>query len=192
MHCPRNCDFQALKRLLRYIKGTIDFGLPITKGGLRLRTYVDADWAADSSDRKSISGFCTFLGHNLISWSVKKQTTVARSSTEAEYRSLSAATSDVLWIRRLAAEFGISSTGPTTIYCDNTSAIALAHNPVFHARTKHIEIDYHFISEHIKQGAIRVDHISTNDQIADILTKSLSTTQFSTLRSKLTIHSRNA
>ncbi|PKU63581.1 Retrovirus-related Pol polyprotein from transposon TNT 1-94 [Dendrobium catenatum] len=192
MHHPRNCDFHALKRLLRYIKGTIEFGLPIAKGDLRLNTYVDADWAADPTDRKSISGFCTFLGHNLISWSVKKQTTVARSSTEAEYRSLSAATSDVLWLRRLAAEFGISSTGPTVIHCDNTSAIALAHNPIFHARTKHIEIDYHFISEHIKQGAIQIEHISTNDQIADILTKPLSTTQFTTLRSKLTIHSRNA
>ncbi|KAI0500644.1 hypothetical protein KFK09_018860 [Dendrobium nobile] len=77
MHHPRNCDFQALKRLLRYISGTLDFGLPLTIGDLCLRTYTDADWAADTTDRKSISGFCTFLGHNLISWSVKKQTTVA-------------------------------------------------------------------------------------------------------------------
>ncbi|KAI0530614.1 hypothetical protein KFK09_000159 [Dendrobium nobile] len=89
MHQPRNCDFLALKRLLRYVKGTTGFGLPITKGSLRLHSYSDADWATDPIERKSMSGYCRFLGPNLISWSVKKQTTVARSSTEAEYLSLS-------------------------------------------------------------------------------------------------------
>ncbi|KAI0493267.1 hypothetical protein KFK09_027543 [Dendrobium nobile] len=92
-----------------------------------------------------MSGYCTFLGPNLISWSVKKQTTVARSSTEAEYRSLSSAISEVLWIRRLAAELLILQSQATILHCDNTSAIALANNPVLHARTKHIEIDHHFI-----------------------------------------------
>ncbi|XP_020675781.1 uncharacterized protein LOC110094795 [Dendrobium catenatum] len=95
MHQPTIQDFQSLKRLLRYIKGTVTFNIPITKGPMILRTYTDADWASDASDRKSISGFCT-LGPNLISWSVKKQVTVAKSSTEADYRSLSAATSDVI------------------------------------------------------------------------------------------------
>ncbi|PKU77095.1 Retrovirus-related Pol polyprotein from transposon TNT 1-94 [Dendrobium catenatum] len=187
MHQPRNSDYRDLKRLLRYIKGTITYGLPLTLGNLRLCTYIDADWASDATDCKSISGFCTYLGNNLISWSVKKQTTVAKSSTEAEYRSLSSATSEVLWLRRLANELLIPQHQPTTIFCDNTSAIALANNPVFHARTKHIEIDYHFISGHIKQGAIRVHHLSTTDQIADILTKPLSISRFSILRAKLTI-----
>ncbi|KAI0492722.1 hypothetical protein KFK09_026998 [Dendrobium nobile] len=191
MHQPRNCDYLALKRILRYIRGTLELGLPLTTGDLCLRTYTDADWAADLTDWKSISGFCTFLGNNLISWSVKKQTTVARSSTEAEYRSLSAATSDILWIRRLADEFHINQTRPTTIYCDNTSAIALAHIPVFHARTKHIEIDYHFIRGHIQTGNINIAHIFSTDQIADILTKPLPITHFNLLRSKLTIRSQN-
>ncbi|XP_028547978.1 uncharacterized protein LOC110101801, partial [Dendrobium catenatum] len=163
MHAPRNSDYTALKHLLRYLKGTIDFGLPIAPGALQLRCYTDADWAADVTDRKSVSGFCTFLGPNLISWSVKKQNTVARSSTEAEYRSLSAATSDVLWIRRLANDLGIPQTSPTTIHCDNISAIALANNPIFHARTKHIEIDHHFILGHLQQRHISIAHIYVSD-----------------------------
>ncbi|PKU62931.1 Retrovirus-related Pol polyprotein from transposon TNT 1-94 [Dendrobium catenatum] len=191
MHHPRNCDFQAIKRLMRYIKGTLSFGLPLITGDLSLRSYTDADWAANPTDRKSISGFCTFLGPNLISWSVKKQTTVARSSTEAEYRALSSATTDTLWLRRLATDFNIPQLTPTTIYCDNMSSIALAHNPVFHARTKHIEIDYHFISGHIQQGNITVTHIASEDQISDILTKSLPINRFYSLRSKLTIRDQN-
>ncbi|PKU78648.1 Retrovirus-related Pol polyprotein from transposon TNT 1-94 [Dendrobium catenatum] len=191
MHQPTTQDFQALKRLLRYIKGTVSYGLPITTGDLTLRTYTDADWASDSSDRKSISGFCTFLGPNLVSWTVKKQVTVAKSSTEAEYRSLSAATSDVIWLRRLVEELDLPQSSPTPIYCDNTSAIAIARNPVFHARTKHIEIDYQFIRQHIKNGAISITHISSDAQIADILTKSFSIARFQNLRHKLTIRSPN-
>ncbi|PKU62264.1 Retrovirus-related Pol polyprotein from transposon TNT 1-94 [Dendrobium catenatum] len=191
MHMPTILDFQALKRLLRYVKGTLSFGLPLTTGDLTLRTYTDADWASDSSDRKSISGFCTFLGPNLISWSVKKQVTVAKSSTEAEYRSFSAATSDVIWLRRLTEELGLSQPSPTQIFCDNTSAIALARNPVFHARTKHIEIDYQFIRQHLMHGAISITHIPSEEQIADILTKSFSACRFHNLRHKLTIRSQN-
>ncbi|PKU68788.1 putative mitochondrial protein [Dendrobium catenatum] len=191
MHNPRNCDYQALKRLLRYVKGSIDYGLPLITGALNLSSYTDADWAANSTDRKSMSGYCTFLGPNLISWSVKKQTTVAHSSTKAEYRSLAAATSNILWIRRLPTDLDVPTTSPTPIHCDNTSTIALANNPIFHARTKHIEIDYHFISDHIRQGNIWVDHVCTNDQLADILTKALPINRFQLLRSKLTIHSKN-
>ncbi|XP_020692005.1 uncharacterized protein LOC110106436 [Dendrobium catenatum] len=98
MHAPTDRHFQMLKRFLRYIKGSLDIGLPISPGNLTLPTYVDADWASDCSDRKSVSGFCTYLGNTLISWSVKKQATIAKSSTEAEYRSLSAAASDVIWL----------------------------------------------------------------------------------------------
>ncbi|XP_020700446.2 uncharacterized protein LOC110112530 [Dendrobium catenatum] len=133
MQHPTDQDFQDLKRLLRYINGTLSYGLPISLGSLELHSYSDADWASDSSDRKSISGFCTFLGPNLISWTVKKQATVAKSSTEAEYWALSAAISEVIWLCRLAAELHLPQPSPTTIHCDNTSAIAIAKNPVFHA-----------------------------------------------------------
>ncbi|PKU72758.1 putative mitochondrial protein [Dendrobium catenatum] len=102
MQSPTDHDFQNLKRILLYVKGTITHGLPIIPGDTTLHTFTDADWASDLTDRKSISGFCTFMGSNLLSWSVKKQITVAKSSTEAEYRALSAATTDNLWLRRLA------------------------------------------------------------------------------------------
>ncbi|KAI0496461.1 hypothetical protein KFK09_022778 [Dendrobium nobile] len=192
MHSPTNADFLSIKRILRYLQGTKSYGLPLLSGNMQLTTYVDADWASDSLDRKSITGFCSFIGSTLVSWCVKKQVTVAKSSTEAEYRALSSATSDILWLRRLLAEFGLSQPSPTSIFCDSTSAIALAHNPVFHARTKHIEIDYHFISHHIQHGAIAVHHINSLNQTADILTKPLSPTRFAELRDKLTICSSNA
>ncbi|XP_020674351.1 uncharacterized protein LOC110093716 [Dendrobium catenatum] len=108
MQTPTTADFIQLKRILHYIKGTSSFGLPITPGDTSLQTYTDADWAADIADRKSISGICTFMGPNLLSWSVKKQVTVAKSSTEAEYRALSAATSEVIWLRRLAEELQLA------------------------------------------------------------------------------------
>ncbi|XP_020674288.1 uncharacterized protein LOC110093670 [Dendrobium catenatum] len=187
MHNPTIYDYMRLKRLLRYLRGTQHLGLPISKGSMELTTYCDADWASDTTDRKSITGFCTFLGNNLISWSVKKQTTVSKSSTEAEYRALASALSDVIWLRRLLLDFQIHLDQPTTIFCDNISALALAHNPVFHARTKHIEIDHHFISDHIQKNTIVAAHINSDDQPADILTKPLSTSRFITLRNKLTI-----
>ncbi|XP_020686945.1 uncharacterized protein LOC110102803 [Dendrobium catenatum] len=187
MHCPTTSDFKRLKRLLRYIRGTHDYGLPITTGPLTLTTYSDADWASNIDDRKSITGFCSYLGPNLISWSVKKQSTVAKSSTEAEYRALAAATSDVIWLRQLLHDFHASQPAPTMIFCDNISAIALSRNPIFHARTKHIEIDHHFISDHINRKAIEVAHINSADQPADILTKPITGKRFSELRTKLTI-----
>ncbi|KAI0522814.1 hypothetical protein KFK09_005199 [Dendrobium nobile] len=187
MHDPANHHTLLLKKLLRYIKGTAEFGLPITRSNLLLRTFADADWASDPLTRKSTSGFCTFLGDTLVSWTVKKQTTVSRSSTESEYRALASATTDTIWINKLLADFRIPHLQPVDIFCDNTSTIVLANNPVFHARTKHIEIDQRFVRDHIQQETIRLLPISTIDQIADILTKPLATQRFKYLRSKLTI-----
>ncbi|PKU81304.1 Retrovirus-related Pol polyprotein from transposon TNT 1-94 [Dendrobium catenatum] len=187
MHDPLPPHFYLLKRLLRYIRGTLHYGLPITKTNLTLKSFSDADWAGDPLTRKSISGYCSFLGETLISWTVKKQRTVSRSSTESEYRALAALTTDIVWLRRLLTEFGISQSYPTDLYCDNMSAIALANNPMFHSRTKHIEIDQKFLRDHIQQNNIRLHPISTIDQVADIFTKSLSTPRFTTLRSKLTV-----
>ncbi|PKU65510.1 Retrovirus-related Pol polyprotein from transposon TNT 1-94 [Dendrobium catenatum] len=189
MHCPTVSDFKRLKRLLRYIKGTQTHGLPITPSPLILTTFADADWASNTEDRKSITGFCSYLGSTLISWSVKKQSTVAKSSTEAKYRALAAATSDVIWLKRLLNDFSAPQSKPTPIFCDNVSAIALSNNPIFHARTKHIEIDHHFISDHIQRQAIAITHINSFDQPADILTKPLTGNRFANLRSKLTITS---
>ncbi|XP_020704869.2 uncharacterized protein LOC110115833 [Dendrobium catenatum] len=192
MHQPTDQSQAILKRLLRYINGTIHFGLPITRGNLQLTSFSDSDWASDTSDRRSITGYCTFLGNTLVSWCVKKQPTVAKSSTEAEYRSLASATSDIIWLRRLLAEFQVSVSSPTSLSCDNISALALANNPVFHARTKHIEIDYHFIRDRILSNEISVHHISSLDQPADLLTKPLSTSRFQMLCNKLTITSHES
>ncbi|PKU86195.1 putative mitochondrial protein [Dendrobium catenatum] len=189
MHSPQTEHMFLLKRLLRYIQGTAAFGLPITKLDLRLTTYSDADWASDPVTRKSTSGYCTFLGATLVSWTVKKQTTVSRSSMESEYRALTAATADTIWLKRLLSDFLVNHDAPVDLHCDNTSAIALAQNPVYHACTKHIEIDHRFLREHIGNNHLRLLPIKTDDQIADILTKTVSTPRFKKLRDKLTVSS---
>ncbi|PKU78407.1 Retrovirus-related Pol polyprotein from transposon TNT 1-94 [Dendrobium catenatum] len=185
MHNPHQVHFEQLKRLLRYVNGTISYGLSLSRGSMELHCYADSDWAGDSTDRKSVSGYCNFIGNSLISWQVKKQSTVARSSTEAEYRSLAIAASEVIWLRRLLSDFNLPPQAPMPLYCDNTSAIALANNPVFHARTKHIEVDCHFIRDCIQTKQIIVHHLATQDQIADLFTKSLPIKRFKFLSSKL-------
>ncbi|KAI0508127.1 hypothetical protein KFK09_014261 [Dendrobium nobile] len=129
MQNPTIDHFEALKRLLRYLQGTIHTGLPLFRDKPTLRSYADTDWAGDEVDRKSTTGYCNFLGSSLISWAVKKQNAVARSSTEAEYRALATAAADIIWIRRLLQELNLQQIAATTLFCDNTSAIALANNP---------------------------------------------------------------
>ncbi|PKU73081.1 Retrovirus-related Pol polyprotein from transposon TNT 1-94 [Dendrobium catenatum] len=187
MHTPLRHHFQALKHLLRYLRGTVEFGLPINNTSSSLRAYADSDWAGDPINRKSTTGYCIFLGDTLLSWCVKKQPTVARSSTEAEYRALATAATDIVWIWRLLAEFRFINSAPTPLYCDNVSAIALAHNPIFHARTKHIEVDYHFIRDFVKSNSTTVHHINTQDQVADIFTKTLPRLRYNLLHDKLMV-----
>lgn len=188
MHKPLNQHFQLLKRILQYVQGTLHYGLPIFRSHLSLTAFSNSDWAGDHTDRKSTTSYCVFLGQTLISWCAKKQTVVARSSTEAEYRALTSAATEIIWLRRLLTDFDINTNTPTPIYCDNISAIALANNPIYHARTKHIEIDQHFIRACIQDNTITVHHINSTDQPADIFTKSLATNRFQLLRDKLTIH----
>ena len=126
-----------------------------------------------SSGRRSTSGFVFSLGSGAISWSSKKQPTVALSSTEAEYRGAAVAACEAVWLKRILKDLGVPIKDPTSLYCDNLSSIYLARNPVFHARTKHIEVHYHFIRERVLPGDVDVLHISTNLQMADIFTKAL-------------------
>ena len=131
-----------------------------------------ADWAGDPTDRRSTIGYCFLLGSSLISWRSKKQTYVARSNTEAKYRALADTTSGLLWLRWLLENLGVFTSSVTPLYCDNQSVIHIAHNDVFYERTKHIEIDCHFIRYHLVHGALKLISVSFKDQLVDIFTKS--------------------
>ena len=187
MHCPNSVHWTAAKRVLRYLKGTIDLGLWYTKGEQTLQAFCDSDWAGNPDDRRSTTGYGVFFGSCLISWTAKKQSVVARSSTEAEYRALAITTAELYWIRMLLKELHISLPTAPTIWCDNSGALALASNPVFHARTKHIEVDFHFIREKVANRDISLQFIGSYDQPADIFTKGLSLARFCLLRDKLMV-----
>uniref|UniRef100_A0A2N9GQ59 Uncharacterized protein n=1 Tax=Fagus sylvatica TaxID=28930 RepID=A0A2N9GQ59_FAGSY len=186
MSAPRSTHYAAVLRILRYLKGTLFHGLHFSaQSPLTLRAYSDADWAGDPTDRRSTTGYCFLLGSSLISWRSKKQSVVARSSTEAEYRALADTTSELLWLRWLLQDLGVSTSSATPIYCDNRSAIQIARNDVFHERTKHIEIDCHLVRHHLLQGSLQLIFVSSHDQLADIFTKSHPTGRFRDLVSKL-------
>lgn len=174
MHAPRTSHFNALKRILRYIKGTLAHGLHLHKSPSRkLVAYTDADWAGCPDTRRSTSGYCVYLGDNLISWSSKRQLTLSRSSAEAEYRGVANVVSETCWIRNLLLELHVPPTTATLVYCDNVNVVYLSCNPVQHQRTKHIELDIHFVREKVARGHVRVFHIPSRYQIADIFTKGL-------------------
>jgi hypothetical protein len=187
MHAPSSTHWIAAKRVLRYLQGTTNHGLYYTKSPLQLNAFCDSDWAGCPDDRRSTTGFAVFLGDCLISWSAKKQAVVSRSSTEAEYRSLSITTAELFWIRMLFRELGVSLSIPPVLWCDNIGALALASNPVFHARTKHIEVDYHFVREKVLNRDILIKFINTHDQVADVFTKGLPSAHFLVLKVKLMV-----
>jgi hypothetical protein len=136
---------------------------------------MDANWADNVSDRKSTSGFMFSFGSGVISWSSKKQPTIALLSTEAEYKGVAIAACEVIWLKKLLLDLGKSVDAPIVIYCDNISSILLVNDPVYHARTKHIEVHYHFIREKVLAKEIDLIHVSTKDQVTNVFTKALST-----------------
>ncbi|KAJ4746261.1 Gag/pol [Rhynchospora pubera] len=188
MHSPTTTHWIAVKRILRYLKGTLDHGLLFkTSSPLTLHAYSDSDWAGCPDDRRSTSAFCIYLGSNLISWSSKKQPTVSKSSTEAEYRSLALAGAELVWIQYILKELHQSLPQPPLLWCDNIGATYLASNPMFNARTKHVEIDFHFIRERVVAKQLVIKFLCSKDQIADGLTKGLTVARFLEIRNKLMV-----
>ncbi|CAL2235970.1 unnamed protein product [Prunus armeniaca] len=174
MQAPRHHHLSTVCRIIRYILGTPSRGLFfLTSSSLQLQAYSDADWAGCPDIRRSTTGWCMFLGDALISWKCKKQDHVSKSITEAEYRAMSDACSEIIWLRGLLTEFRFSPIHPTPLHADNTSAIQIATNPVYHERTKHIEVDCHSIREAYDHQVITRPHVSTTLQIAEIFTKSM-------------------
>ncbi|GJW36328.1 ribonuclease H-like domain-containing protein [Tanacetum coccineum] len=160
MHDPREPHLNAMKRILRYLRGTTNLGLQLFRSTtLQLIAYSDADWASCPATRRSTSGYCVFLGDNLLTWSSKRQDTLSRSSAEAEYRGVANAVAETSWIRNLLRELHTPLFTATLVYCDNVSVVYMSANPVQHQRTKHIEIDIHFVCDKVAAGHVRVLHV---------------------------------
>lgn len=178
MQTPTTVHLQAAKRLLRYLVGSASQGILLaSSSAAQLTAFCDSDWASCPTTRRSTTGYCIFLGDSPISWKAKKQQTVARSSAEAEYRAMALTTCEVTWLTALLKDLGLKQLPPTIIKCDNKAALAIAANPVLHERTKHVEIDCHTVRDQVKAGNILLQHTSSSDQTADILTKVLPVTQ---------------
>ncbi|KAJ9548353.1 hypothetical protein OSB04_020896 [Centaurea solstitialis] len=188
MAAPCFDHYATVVRILRYLKGTMFHGLHFSsKSLLVLRGFSDSDWDSDMTDRRSTTSYCFFLCDSLISWRSKKQSLTARSSTEAEYRALAETSQELIWLRWLLSDMGTPQTSPTPLCCDNNSAIQIAHNDVFHERTKHIEIDCHFVRQHVVRNIIQLQPISTQDQPTDIFTKAHLPGRFRELITKLNL-----
>lgn len=187
MERPTMLHLNAVKRILRYIKGTMELGLVYMKGtgNYILSGYSDSDLAGNVEDRRSTGGMAFYLDESLITWVSQKQRCVALSSCEAEFMAATAAACQGIWLRNLLGQITDGELRPVTIYVDNKSAIDLAKNPVFHGRSKHIDIRYHFIRECVERGEIVIKHVRTDMQRADVLTKAMTTVKFERMRALL-------
>ncbi|KAJ0622300.1 putative RNA-directed DNA polymerase [Helianthus annuus] len=188
MHKPLVGHLKIALRLLRYLKSCPGKGLLFKRGNnLEVSCYADSDWGKCLQTRKSVSGYCVFLGSNLVSWKSKKQSTVSRSSGEAEYRAMCSATCELIWIVNVLKELNVNCKVPLNLYCDSSAAISIGANPVFHERTKHFELDLFFLREKIASGFIRTVKIDSESQLADVFTKGLSGSQHDVFCERLSL-----
>ncbi|GKB56019.1 retrovirus-related pol polyprotein from transposon TNT 1-94 [Tanacetum coccineum] len=182
---PKESHLVAVKRIFKYLKGTSNLGLWYPKGsGFDLKAYSDSDYAGCNLDRKSTLGGCQILGGKLVCWSAKKQSSVAMSSAEAEYVAATGCCAQALWIKSQLADYDVLY-DKVPLFYDNTSSIAISNNLVLHYRTKHIDIRYHFIRDHILKGDIELHFVPTDMQLADIFTKPLAEPSFTRLVAEL-------
>ncbi|CAL1388176.1 unnamed protein product [Linum trigynum] len=189
MSTPTITHYKYALRIIRYLKTAPATGLFLpSTGSLQLKAFTDSDWAACVETRRSTTGYCVYLGDSLISWKSKKQLTVSRSSCEAEYRALAYTACEIQWLLFLLRDFKVDHPKPALLYCDNQSAIHIAQNPTFHERTKHIELDCHLVREKLQSGILKLLHVSSTHQLADLFTKPLSPAPFLQLFSKLGVH----
>jgi len=198
---PTQIHLNAAKRVLRYLKGSANYELCLgadprntTNSSietydeiLRLHGFSDASWGNDVDTRKSTTGYVFFLSDGVISWGSKKQSTVALSTTEAEYMALTEAAKEAIWLRRILSELGFTRQEPTVVYEDNQPAIALTNNPVHHGRTKHIDIKHHFVRSRVESQEIRVEYVPTDEMVADVLTKPLSGPTFAKMVERMNL-----
>ncbi|KAF5799967.1 putative RNA-directed DNA polymerase [Helianthus annuus] len=188
MHSPNEMHLQLALRLLRYLKQSPGKGLCFKKSdSLNLLGFADSDWDKCLSTRKSVTGFCIFLGNCLVSWKSKKQSTVSRSTAEAEYRAMCSATCELIWLKNLLLELNVQCNLPMSLNCDSQAAISIAANPVFHERTKHFELDLHFLREKVADGVISTVKVDSESQLADLFTKGLGVSQHEEFCKKLTL-----
>jgi hypothetical protein len=184
---PQMRHTQQAKRCFKYLSGTRTLALkfgggPITDTITLGESYSDSDWAGSVDDRRSTTGYIIKINNDTCIWQSKKQATIALSSAEAEYMAVSAAVTEIIWVRSLLKELGFEQHQPSVLRCDNKPAIAIANDDAHHARTKHIDIRHHFIRDHVRRGDVVVDWIPTAQNHADVLTKALSVEVFTRLR----------
>ena len=186
MSSPTVSHWAAIEHILCYLKKAFGLGILYKKHGhTKIECFSDTDWAGYKEDKRSTSGYYVFVRGNLISWKSKKQSVVSWSSSELEYRAMAQSVCEIMWIRQLLMEVGIETSVPAKLWCDNQAVMHIASNLVFHKRTKHIEIDCHFVHEKIQLGLISTEYVKTREQLGDILTKPLSGNQVSYLCNKL-------
>jgi histone deacetylase 1/2 len=188
LQAPRDPHWTAVKRILRFVKFTMGHGLTLRRtSNTLLSAFSDADWAGNMDDRRSTGGHAIFYGGNLVAWAARKQATVSRSSTESEYKAVANATAEIIWVQSLLRELGFPQARIPILWCDNIGATYLSSNPVFHARTKHIEVDFHFVRERVAKKQLQIKFISSKDQVADIFTKPLPLPAFEACRRNLNL-----
>ncbi|XP_043699987.1 uncharacterized mitochondrial protein AtMg00810-like [Telopea speciosissima] len=188
MQAPTEGHMELVEHILQYLKSSPGRGILMQKNGhTKIEGYTDADCASNPTDRRSTTGLCTFVGGNIVTWKSKKQNVVARSSVEAKYRAMASAASEIVWLRLLLKELGCdSSSCPTNLFCDNQRTTRIASNPVFHERTKRIEVYNHFVRENVQDKTIETPYVRSEDKLADIFTKASQKGSFQDMINKLT------